>query len=154
MTDDDIQKFFTEIERILVPNGHVMFWVDKFILLNSLKQLTGHTDLQLIDMLTWNKGRMGMGYRTRRKSEYLVIFQKPPIKAKDVWKRRNIPDVWDEKITDRTHPHSKPIELQKALIEAVTLENDIVVDPTAGSYSTLVATKATGRNFLGCDLLG
>jgi len=42
------------------------------------------TDLAIVDMVVWNKGRIGMGYRTRRSSEYLLILQKTPIKSKGI----------------------------------------------------------------------
>ena len=95
---------------------------------------------------------MGMGYRTRRKSEYLLVLQKTPLKAKATWKDHAIPDVWEEKVI-KTHPHSKPIELQRRLIEATTDEGDLVLDPAAGGYSVLEACKLSGRNFLGCDIM-
>ena len=34
-----------------------------------------------------------MGYRTRRKSEYCLVLQKVPLRAKGVWRSHNIPDV-------------------------------------------------------------
>ena len=83
-------------------------------------------------MITWNKLRMGMGYRTRRTCEYLVVLQRPPRHApRGVWKAHNIPDVWDEKRT-RTAAgvHPKPVGLQAALIEAVfSNPGDLVLDP-------------------------
>lgn len=48
---------------------------------------------------------------------------KKPVRAKGCWLSHSIPDVWLEKIT-KTHPHSKPIELQKVLILATTEEGD------------------------------
>jgi site-specific DNA-methyltransferase (adenine-specific) len=97
-----------------------------------------------------------MGYRTRRFSEHLIIFQKPPKRAKGVWRIHDIPDVWTEKIMngERNHTHAKPINLQKRLIEAVTNKGDIVVDPAAGGYSVMKSALAVGRHFLGCDILG
>ena len=92
-----------------------------------------------------------MGYRTRRKSEYLVVFQKSPVKAKACWSDHAIPDVWEEKV-DKVHPHSKPIELQKRLIQATSQTGDIVIDPAAGGYSVFEACKATDRTFLGGDI--
>jgi site-specific DNA-methyltransferase (adenine-specific) len=88
MSDALIQEFFHEIERILTPNGNVMLWVDNTFTLD--------TSLQLVDMIVWNKGRIGLGYRSWRCSEYLVIFQKPPVRVKGVWPVRNIPDIWIE----------------------------------------------------------
>ena len=151
MSNELINEFILEIERVLIPSGHLALWVDKYILCNGREFLNG-VDLQLVDMMTWNKDRMGMGYRTRRFCEFLIFYQKKPVRAKGIWSIHNIPDIWTEKITNKTHTHQKPIELQKRIIEAITNENDIVVDPCAGSYSVMKATKQTKRNFLGCDL--
>lgn len=94
-----------------------------------------------------------MGYRTRRRSEYIVIIQKFPRKAKSTWILHNIPDVWAEKLSSKPHTHSKPIELQKQLILATTNEGDFVLDPASGGFSVFEACKQVGRNFIGCDLI-
>ncbi len=131
-----------------------MLWVDKFIVCSGVHTLVEGTDLRCVDMVTWDKDRMGMGYRTRRQSEYLVVLQKPPVRAKGVWMLHNIPDVWTEKIKDKNHAHAKPLELQKKLIQAVTNEGDIVVDPASGGYSVMASALACGRHFIGGDILG
>lgn len=156
MTNATIKKFLLEIERVLIPSGHLMFWVDKFIVVMGIQSYLEGCGLQLVDMITWNKGRMGMGYRSRRHSEHLLVLQKIPVRAKGVWRIHDIPDVWDEKIEngDKNHVHVKPVGLQERLIRAVTNVGDVVVDPSAGGYSVLKATKATDRHFLGCDILG
>ena len=92
-----------------------------------------------------------MRYRTRRKSEYLVIFQKKPKKAKGVWTSHSIPDVWTEKV-GKTHAHYKPINLQRILIEATTDKGDLVLDPASGGYSVFEACKLSGINFIGGDI--
>ena len=94
-----------------------------------------------------------MGYRTRRKSEFCVILQKKPKRAKGVWQTHTIPDVWwQEKKVTNGHPHQKPIELQAELLEAVSNEGDYVIDPAAGSFSVMESAHARNRNFIGCDL--
>lgn len=155
MSEEMIVKFIKEIHRVLEPSRYMMLWVDKFHLCNGVKEWFSETTFQLVDMITWDKERIGMGYRSRRRSEYLLVIQKEPIKAKATWKLKNIPDVWREKIkTDRenTHPHAKPIELQKALILSCTEENDLVLDPAAGGFSVFDACKETKRNFIGTNL--
>ena len=109
-------------------------------------------DLSIVDMIVWNKERMGMGYRTRKQSEYLLVLQKPPLRAKDVWKSRSIRDIWAEKIANKKHPHQKPVELQKILIESVSNSGDIILDPAAGSFSVMEAANLVDRLFLGTDL--
>jgi site-specific DNA-methyltransferase (adenine-specific) len=156
MSDKLIHKFIAQIERILMPSGHLMLWVDKYIVVSGVNALLEGSSLQLVDMITWNKNRMGMGYRSRRFSEHLVVLQKLPVRAKGVWRIHDIPDVWTEKIegSNKNHPHAKPRGLQEKLIRAVTNIGDVVVDPAAGGYSVLKACEATTRNFLGCDILG
>lgn len=51
-----------------------------------------------------------------------------------------------------SHADTKPIELQKQLILAVTNEGDFVCDPASGGYSVFEACKQTKRNFIGGDI--
>lgn len=154
MDDGTIRRFCTDIWRVLKPSGHLMLWLDKFHLVEGSWQMwMSVPGLFPVDLITWEKPRIGMGYRTRRKGEYLLILQKEPKRAKGVWTKHNIPDVWQEtpwKTLD--HPHSKPVLLQRALIEAVTQKRDVVVDPAAGSYSVQQSCLLANRHFVGCDL--
>lgn len=49
------------------------------------------------------------------------------------------------------HPAQKPIELMKILIELVTIEGQVVLDPFAGSGATVVAAKELGRASIAID---
>jgi site-specific DNA-methyltransferase (adenine-specific) len=153
MSEEIILHFICEISRVLKPSGYLMLWIDKFHLCEGIKRWFYGTDLEVVDLMTWDKGRIGMGYRTRRKSEYLVITQKHPRIAKATWTVHNIPDVWQEKATG-IHPHKKPENLQTALIQAVTKEGDYVGDFSAGGYSVMRSAHAVNRCFIGCDLGG
>ena len=154
MREDTIASFIAGIARALVPSGHLFLWVDKFHLCSGVQPWLEQdgVDLEVVDLVTWNKGRMGMGYRTRRHCEYLLIMQKPPKRAKGVWQKHDIPDVWTETVSRGKATHPKPVNLQAALIEAVTNPGDVVLDPAAGSYSALAAAHQVGCQFLGCDL--
>ncbi len=155
MTEQQIGRFMVKIDKILIPSGHLFLWIDKFHLCQGFKAWFDGTELDIVDMMVWDKQRMGMGYRTRRVSEYIVVLQKQPRKAKGVWKIHNIPDVLGEKISDRNgNPHRKPLDLQSRLIAAVTNEGDIVIDPAAGSFSVMDSAVSCHRNFLGCDING
>lgn len=151
MDEKTIIKFINEIDRVLQKSGHLFLWVDKFHLCQGVLNWITNTSLNLVDMIVWDKGKIGMGYRSRRKSEYLIIFQKSPVKAKACWKDHSIPDVWEEKIT-KIHPHSKPIELQRRVIAATTKDGDVILDPASGGFSVLEACKLIGRDFIGCDI--
>lgn len=154
MSEDTIIRFINAIDRILIPSGHLFLWIDKFHLCQGIKSWINGTKLDIVDLLVWNKERMGMGYRTRRVSEYLMIIQKLPRKAKEVWKLHDIKDIISEKIQDKTHAHNKPIILQSRLIEAVSNEGDVIIDPASGSFSVMKSSNSVYRNFLGCDIRG
>ncbi len=50
------------------------------------------------------------------------------------------------------HPTQKPVLLMQALIELTTQENHIVLDPFAGSGSTLIAASNLNRNYIGFEI--
>jgi len=49
------------------------------------------------------------------------------------------------------HPTQKPVDLLEYLIKTYTLENETVLDFTAGSFSTGVAAVNLDRNFIGIE---
>ena len=154
MTEEIIEDFIQRINNVLIPSGHLFLWIDKFHLCQGFSNWFNGTQLEVVDLIVWDKERIGMGYRSRRVSEYCVVFQKLPKRAKGVWKIHNIPDVWRERKETKDHPHQKPLKLQAELIAAVTNEGDYVIDPAAGSFSVMKAAHLQNRNFIGCDLDG
>ena len=61
------------------------------------------------------------------------------------WKR-------DGKEVPKIHPSQKPISVLKRLIEIFTDEGDVVIDPCAGSGSTLRAARELGRPSYGFEV--
>lgn len=53
---------------------------------------------------------------------------------------------------ERVHPTQKPVDLLEYLIKTYTNENELVLDFTAGSFSTGVACMNTNRKFIGIEL--
>ena len=84
--------------------------------------------------------------------DYLLILQKPPLRAKTTWRDHGIPSRWAEKVDRKTHPHAKPAGLIARLIGAVTRPGDLVVDPAAGSFVVMRVANQMGRDFVGCDI--
>lgn len=58
----------------------------------------------------------------------------------------------DDANVEKLHPTQKPIKLLKKLIEIFTDENDIVIDPVAGSGSSLVAAIELNRKAFGFEI--
>lgn len=61
------------------------------------------------------------------------------------WKR-------DSKDIPKIHPTQKPVNLLKTLIEVFTDEEDVVIDPVAGSATTLRAAMELNRNSYGFEI--
>ena len=52
----------------------------------------------------------------------------------------------------KVHPTQKPVDLLEYLIKTYTNEGDTVLDFTAGSFSTGIASLNTNRKFIGIEM--
>lgn len=154
MTDETIFQFVAAAHRVLKPSGHLVLWADKFAVASCRHILWWDRSFaEPVDMISWNKTVPGMGRRARCYTEFAIIFQKEPRRAKGIWTDHGIMDCWPESADRKRHPHAKPIQLIYRLIRCVTKTGDLVVDPCAGGYGVLDACKASGRNFMGGDIV-
>lgn len=64
------------------------------------------------------------------------------------WESDNKKDLLYRKI----HPTQKPVKLLEKLIKIFTDEGDVVIDPVAGSGSTIVAAENLGRKAFGFEI--
>jgi site-specific DNA-methyltransferase (adenine-specific) len=152
MSENYIDGCCLEIGRVLKPSGYLMRWLDTFGLVEAHHLRIPREHLAPVDLIAWDCERMGMGKRSRRRGDYLLVLQKPPTRARVTWRDHSIPDRWPEKVERKLHPHIKPIGLIARLIAATTEVGDLVVDPAAGSFVVMRAARELGRNFIGCDL--
>lgn len=155
MDDDKIDDFVRGAQRALRPSGHMVLWADKFSIASGkhLRWIRNAHWLRLVDMIAWNTTVVRMGKRTRGATEYALILQKEPKRAKGYWQWRTFLDSWTEAVDRSEHPHAKPHQLTVQLIRAMTKRDDLVVDPCAGGYGVLDACVELGREFLGGDLV-
>jgi len=57
-----------------------------------------------------------------------------------------------DSITEKVHPTQKPVKLLEHLIELFTDKGDVVIDPCAGSGSTLLAASQLNRKSYGFEI--
>jgi site-specific DNA-methyltransferase (adenine-specific) len=149
MSENYIDACLRQIVRALRPHGYCMLWADTFGVCEAHHRRVADA-LKAVDLIAWDSLRIGMGKRSRRRGDYLLVLQKRPIVAK-TWTDHGIPSrwsdpdesketdavgvprLWPEKVDRKVHPHAKPIGLMTRLIAAVTKPGELVVDPAAGS---------------------
>ena len=94
-------------------------------------------------------------------TEYAVVLYRdklPKFNNKDVFGNNKMIFNWFEwkrdnkNIYPKIHPTQKPVNLLKRLIEIFTDEGDVVIDPVAGSGSTLRACAELNRNCYGFEI--
>jgi site-specific DNA-methyltransferase (adenine-specific) len=64
----------------------------------------------------------------------------------------NVMDWVKDSDSEKIHPTQKPVGLLKTLIQIFTDEGDVVIDPVAGSGSTLVAASECNRKAFGFEI--
>ena len=64
----------------------------------------------------------------------------------------NCLDYYRDTETPKIHPTQKPVQLLERLIELFTDENEVVIDPVAGSGTTLLAAKNLNRRAYGFEI--
>jgi len=100
-------------------------------------------------MVVWDKGSMGLGNGFRNQHELICHAAKgvPTIHDKGcgnvITHARQAPD---------DHPSPKPEQVMQRLIEVVTVDRGVVLDPFMGSGTTLRAAKNLGRKAIGIEL--
>jgi site-specific DNA-methyltransferase (adenine-specific) len=105
-------------------------------------------NLRIQGMVVWDKGHFGMGNGFRSQHELICHASKgvPAIYNKGIGNVLSFPR--QEPID---HPSPKPEGVMQRLIEAVVPVGGLVLDPFAGSGTTLRAAKNTGRRAIGVE---
>ena len=88
-------------------------------------------------------------------TEYALLFYRSYLpKFRNNGKMINNWFEWerDGKEIPKIHPTQKPVKVLKRLIELFTDPGDVVIDPCAGSASTLRAARELGRNSYGFEI--
>ena len=101
--------------------------------------------------LIWDKKTSINGYSWRHQFEMIIFAEMPetkPVPTGD----GDIIRYSAVRVNDRIHPAEKPVELLSDLIKKSSDENDIIIDPFAGSFTTAVACKLLNRRFIGIEI--
>lgn len=64
----------------------------------------------------------------------------------------NLPDCVNHLSADCGHPCPKPVKLASFIATQLSSFDSIILDPFAGSGTTLVAAKQLGRKYIGIEI--
>lgn len=161
MTDEQFQQFLHLVCKNMLEfsrDGSLhyicMDWRHIYDLLTATKRLYR----ELKNICVWNKDNGGMGALYRSKHEFVAVFKhgtKPHINNIELGKHgRYRTNVWDyagvnsfgkNRSDLKLHPTVKPVAMVADAIKDCTKRGHIVLDPFAGSGTTLIAAEKTGR---------
>jgi len=111
----------------------------------------------------WGSWQSASNPTLRDVHEYILVFSKGDFSRNGKDKKNtitrdefleNTKSVWtlaSESARRVGHPAPFPVELPRRLIELYSFENDVVLDPFAGSGSTCLAAKTSRRIFVGYE---
>ena len=115
--------------------------------------------LELKNLCVWNKSNGGMGSFYRSKHELVFVFKHgaaPHVNnfglgdggryRTNVWDYPGISSIGPGRAADLAmHPTVKPVALVTDALRDCSRRGDVVLDPFAGSGTTLIAAQMTGR---------
>lgn len=103
------------------------------------------------NLIVWDKDWFGLGNNFRPNHEFIMLVCKTNVKTKS----NNLSNILKfRRMVSQKMQHSceKPVALLELLITELSEENEIVLDPFAGSFSTGEASANLKRKFIGYEL--
>jgi len=145
-------KRWSNAKKGLLNAHQVIFFYSKS---QDFKFNTLYTDYSAttnLDQILQDRERNENGKSVYKKDEngnVILGKEKRGVPLSDVWE---IPYL-NPKAKERTgYPTQKPVLLLNQIINIVTDEGDLVVDPFCGSGTTCVSAKSLNRQFIGIDI--
>jgi len=162
ITNDGQEEFEGFLDRALpviksvMKRGAVIYWFAggggaEPVLAKALLAISRH--FTLLNTIVWDKVDPGLGWRWRRSWEAII---EASVGRPRVWHggtdRRNVLRFPRAIPQSDDHPTPKPIPLLEEIVLAAAPARGTVLDPFAGSGSTLIAAERTGRSCLAAEL--
>lgn len=126
----------------------------QFMLINEAKKYGINGYINLVFRKNYSAQVLKANMRVVGNAEYALLFYREKLPKFNNNKKMifNIMEYPRETKYPKIHPTQKPVELLERLIELFTDEGDVVIDPVAGSGSTLIAAINKNRKAYGFEI--
>lgn len=139
----------TESLRVVKSTGSVLVFCD-WRMVASLQPAIESAGLRYQGLIVWDKGHMGLGRGFRAQHELVLHFTTGSPECHD----KGTPNVIRCSRVgkgEREHQTQKPVELMRRLTRVVCPVGGTILDPFAGSGTTLLAARQEGFRTLGIE---
>lgn len=135
--------------RVCRASASMLFFCD-WRMLPTLSPAIESASLRYQRLIVWDKQNMGMGNGFRCQHELILHYTcgEPVFFDKGT---ANVIHCRRVNASERDHHTQKPVELMERLIAVVAPAGGCVLDTFAGSCSTLLAARQTGRRAIGIE---
>lgn len=140
-------EVFQECWRVLKKDRHALIFCD-CPTSDWTKPLFLELGARRCRRLVWDKMTIGMGYGFRRRYEFILWAEK----GKAWFREKMIGDVFQWPRVRDGRPVRKPPQLIEKLLHQVTHTGWTVLDPFAGSGSTVEAANNLGRKVIAFEI--
>ncbi len=145
-------KRWSNAKKGLLNSHQIIFFYSKTTDFKFNTLYTNYSATTNLDQILQDRERNENGksaYKKDEKGNILLGKEKKGVPLSDVWE---IPFL-NPKAKERTgYPTQKPVLLLNQILNIVTDEGDMVLDPFCGSGTTCVSAKLLKRNFIGIDI--
>ncbi len=141
ISKETIKNSYIEINRTLKSSFYLMLWIDKFHLCDGVGAWLDSTILQVVDLITWDKGKMGMStFRESTDATTRAVASAQELK-KGVLKTDLQTQAGEKFDSENAEAHQKNLENEKAKLQQDLANNraysDAFVESERGFFGAL-----------------
>lgn len=138
-------EYLPEFYRILADNSHLYLMTNMLNIEEFLKQLR-LCGFKIHNILSWKKNNCTPSRWYMKNCEWTIFAYKGKAKGINNPGSKMIEEF--PNIKNKLHETQKPVELMQLYINNSSKENDIILDPFAGSFTTAIACIKSNRKFI------
>ncbi len=148
--DIAFSEWLPDVYRVLKNGTHCYVMVNSRNL-KDLQTKAEQVGFIFQNLLVWDKRTATPNRYYMQALEFILMLRKGAVRSINDMGCKNIftiPNI----VGTKRHPTEKPVLLMMELIRNSTNDGDIVLDPFAGSGSTLMAAKRLNRRYIGYEI--